>query len=115
MARWWSGPGTRDRFCFPRRRRCAPASPKSAGLPVSRTCSMGLLVRIIPCLDVDSGRVAKGTRFKDLRDAGNPVELAAFYDREGADEIGFYDITACHEGRNTATELARSATEEDFV
>jgi imidazole glycerol-phosphate synthase subunit HisF len=76
---------------------------------------MGLLVRIIPCLDVDSGRVVKGTRFKDLRDAGDPVELAAFYDREGADEIVFYDITASHEERNTATELARRAAEEVFV
>ncbi len=72
-------------------------------------------MRIIPCLDVDSGRVVKGTRFKDLRDAGDPVELAAFYDREGADEIVFYDITASHEGRNTATELARRAAEEVFV
>ena len=72
-------------------------------------------MRIIPCLDVDSGRVVKGTRFKDLRDAGNPVELAAFYDREGADEIVFYDITASHEGRNTAAELARRAADEVFV
>jgi imidazole glycerol-phosphate synthase subunit HisF len=76
---------------------------------------MGLLVRIIPCLDVDAGRVVKGTRFKNLRDAGDPVELAAFYDREGADEIVFYDITASHEQRDTATELARRAAEEVFV
>jgi imidazole glycerol-phosphate synthase subunit HisF len=76
---------------------------------------MGLLVRIIPCLDVDAGRVLKGTRFKDLRDAGDPVELAAFYDREGADEIVFYDITASHEGRETAVALARRAAEEVFV
>jgi imidazole glycerol-phosphate synthase subunit HisF len=76
---------------------------------------MGLLVRIIPCLDVDAGRVVKGTRFKDLRDAGDPVELAAFYDREGADEIVFYDITASHEGRETAVALARRAAEEVFV
>jgi cyclase len=76
---------------------------------------MGLLVRIIPCLDVDAGRVVKGTRFKDLRDAGDPVELAALYDREGADEIVFYDITASHEQRDTATELARRAAEEVFV
>jgi imidazole glycerol-phosphate synthase subunit HisF len=76
---------------------------------------MGLLVRIIPCLDVDAGRVVKGTRFKDLRDAGDPVELAAFYYREGADEIVFYDITASHEQRHTATELARRAAEEVFV
>ena len=76
---------------------------------------MGLLVRIIPCLDVDAGRVVKGTRFENLRDAGDPVELAALYDREGADEIVFYDITASHEGRHTATELARRAAEEVFV
>jgi cyclase len=76
---------------------------------------MGLLVRIIPCLDVDAGRVVKGTRFKNLRDAGDPVELAALYDREGADEIVFYDITASHEGRNTATQLARRTAEEVFV
>src|ERR671933_457258 len=76
---------------------------------------MGLKVRIVPCLDVDGGRVVKGTKFKDLRDAGDPVELAALYDREGADEIVFYDITASHERRETATELARRAAEEVFV
>jgi cyclase len=76
---------------------------------------MGLLVRIIPCLDVDAGRVVKGTRFTSLRDAGDPVELAAFYDREGADEIIFYDITASHEQRGTAATLARRAAEEVFV
>ena len=76
---------------------------------------MGLKVRIIPCLDVDAGRVVKGTKFKDLRDAGDPVELAALYDREGADEIVFYDITASHEDRNTATALARRAAEEVFI
>jgi cyclase len=76
---------------------------------------MSLLVRIIPCLDVDAGRVVKGTRFKDLQDAGDPVELAALYDREGADEIVFYDITASHERRDTAVALARRAAEEVFV
>jgi imidazole glycerol-phosphate synthase subunit HisF len=76
---------------------------------------MGLKVRIIPCLDVDAGRVVKGTKFKNLRDAGDPVELAALYDREGADEIIFYDITASHENRNTTRELARRAAEEVFV
>jgi imidazole glycerol-phosphate synthase subunit HisF len=76
---------------------------------------MGLLVRIIPCLDVDAGRVVKGTKFENLRDAGDPVELAALYDREGADEIVFYDITASHEQRNTATELARRTAEEVFI
>ena len=72
-------------------------------------------MRIIPCLDVDAGRVVKGTRFTNLRDAGDPVELAALYDSEGADEIVFYDITASHEQRHTATELARRAAEEVFV
>src|SRR5919199_1141848 len=76
---------------------------------------MGLKVRIIPCLDVDAGRVVKGTKFKNLRDAGDPVELAALYDREGADEIVFYDITASHENRDTAVALARRAAEEVFV
>src|ERR687889_2340421 len=76
---------------------------------------MGLKVRIIPCLDVNAGRVVKGTKFKNLRDAGDPVELAALYDREGADEIVFYDITASHENRDTARELARRAAEEVFV
>jgi len=76
---------------------------------------VGLKVRVIPCLDVDAGRVVKGTKFKNLRDAGDPVELAALYDREGADEIVFYDITASHEERNTAVELARAAAEEVFV
>ena len=76
---------------------------------------MGLKVRIIPCLDVDAGRVVKGTKFKSLRDAGDPVELATFYDKEGADEIVFYDITASHENRDTARELARRAAEEVFV
>lgn len=80
-----------------------------------RLREMALCVRIIPCLDVDAGRVVKGTRFENLRDAGDPVELAALYDREGADEIVFYDITASHERRGTAAELARRAAEEVFV
>lgn len=64
---------------------------------------------------MDAGRVVKGTNFKNLRDAGDPVELAALYDREGADEIVFYDITASHERRETASALARAAAEEVFV
>jgi cyclase len=71
--------------------------------------------RVIPCLDVDAGRVVKGTRFLDLRDAGDPVELAAFYDREGADEVVFLDITATHEKRDTIVALARRAADEVFV
>ena len=59
-----------------------------------------LAKRIIPCLDVKAGRVVKGTRFLDLRDAGDPVEISAFYDKEGADELVFLDITASHEERD---------------
>jgi cyclase len=71
--------------------------------------------RIIPCLDVDAGRVVKGTGFVDLQDAGDPVELAARYDREGADEIVFLDITATSGERGTVVELARRAADEVFV
>jgi cyclase len=73
------------------------------------------LKRVIPCLDVDRGRVVKGTRFLDLRDAGDPVELAAFYDRAGADELVFLDITATHERRDTIVELARRTADDVFV
>jgi cyclase len=59
------------------------------------------VIRVIPCLDVNQGRVVKGVNFVGLRDAGDPVELAARYDREGADELVFLDITASHEGRDT--------------
>ena len=71
--------------------------------------------RVIPCMDVDGGRVVKGTRFIDIRDAGDPVELAAFYDREGADELIFLDITATSDKRDTVVELARRAADEVFV
>jgi cyclase len=73
------------------------------------------LKRVIPCLDVDAGRVVKGTRFIDIRDAGDPVELAAFYDRGGADELIFLDITATHEKRETIVELARRTADDVFV
>jgi imidazole glycerol-phosphate synthase subunit HisF len=71
--------------------------------------------RVIPCLDVDAGRVVKGVEFVDIRDAGDPVELAAHYDREGADELVFLDITATHEKRDTIARLARSTADEVFV
>jgi imidazole glycerol-phosphate synthase subunit HisF len=71
--------------------------------------------RVIPCLDVDDGRVVKGIEFLDIRDAGDPVELAAHYDREGADELVFLDITATHERRETIAELARSTADDVFV
>ena len=71
--------------------------------------------RVIPCMDVDAGRVVKGTRFIDIRDAGDPVELAARYDAEGADELVFLDITATSDKRATVVELARRAADEVFV
>ena len=72
-------------------------------------------VRVIPCLDVDDGRVVKGVNFVGFRDAGDPVELAAAYDRQGADEIVFLDITATAHGRDTIIELARRTAEEVFI
>jgi cyclase len=71
--------------------------------------------RVIPCLDIDAGRVVKGTEFVNLRDAGDPVELAAYYDAEGADEVVFLDITATHERRDTVAELARRTADDVFV
>ncbi|HWH45805.1 MAG TPA: imidazole glycerol phosphate synthase subunit HisF [Thermoleophilaceae bacterium] len=74
-----------------------------------------LLRRVIPCLDVDKGRVVKGTNFVDIRDAGDPVELAERYEAEGADEIVFLDITASHERRDTIVELARRTADNVFI
>jgi cyclase len=71
--------------------------------------------RVIPCLDVDRGRVVKGVKFVDIKDAGDPVELAAHYDREGADELVFLDITATHERRDTMARLARKTADEVFI
>jgi cyclase len=73
------------------------------------------LKRVIPCLDVDAGRVVKGTNFVDLRDAGDPVELAARYDAEGADEVVFLDITATSGKRDTIVDLARRTADDVFV
>ncbi|HST56387.1 MAG TPA: imidazole glycerol phosphate synthase subunit HisF [Solirubrobacteraceae bacterium] len=74
-----------------------------------------ILKRVIACLDVDDGRVVKGVNFVDIRDAGDPVELAAHYDRAGADELVFLDITATHERRETIAQLARRTADEVFV
>jgi imidazole glycerol-phosphate synthase subunit HisF len=74
-----------------------------------------VLKRVIPCLDVDAGRVVKGTNFVGLRDAGDPVELAERYDAEGADELVFLDITASHEKRDTIVELARRTADNVFI
>ncbi|MCY4045205.1 MAG: imidazole glycerol phosphate synthase subunit HisF [Cellvibrionales bacterium] len=76
---------------------------------------MALAKRIIPCLDVDNGRVVKGVQFVDIKDAGNPVEVAKRYNEEGADEITFLDISATHEGRNTTIHMVEQIADEIFI
>ncbi|HEU0214684.1 MAG TPA: imidazole glycerol phosphate synthase subunit HisF [Jiangellaceae bacterium] len=76
---------------------------------------MSVAVRIIPCLDVDAGRVVKGVRFTDLRDAGDPVEMAAAYDAEGADELVFLDITASSDDRTTTYDVVSRTAEQVFI
>ncbi|HET7356253.1 MAG TPA: imidazole glycerol phosphate synthase subunit HisF [Nocardioidaceae bacterium] len=76
---------------------------------------MTLAVRVIPCLDVDAGRVVKGVNFRDLRDAGDPVELARKYDAEGADELTFLDISASHEQRATTLDVVTRTAEQVFI
>jgi cyclase len=77
--------------------------------------STGLAVRVIPCLDVDAGRVVKGVNFTDLRDAGDPVEMATVYDAEGADELTFLDITASSGARETTYDVVRRTAEQVFI
>lgn len=72
-------------------------------------------IRLIPCLDINQGRVVKGVNFVELRDAGDPIELAKFYDAEGADELVFLDITASHEGRAPVIDLAARVAEQVFI
>lgn len=74
-----------------------------------------LTKRIIPCLDVDMGRVVKGVNFVDLKDVGDPVSIAEFYNNEGADELVFLDITATHEGRDTMIDVVRRTAEKVFI
>ncbi|MDX6324797.1 MAG: imidazole glycerol-phosphate synthase subunit HisF [Nocardioidaceae bacterium] len=76
---------------------------------------MSLAVRVIPCLDVDAGRVVKGVNFRELRDAGDPVELAHLYDEEGADELTFLDISASYEGRATTLDIVARTAEQVFI
>ena len=76
---------------------------------------MSLAKRIIPCLDVDNGRVVKGVNFVDIRDAGDPVEIAGRYNEQGADEITFLDITASHEGRDTTVHTVERIAREVFI
>ena len=76
---------------------------------------MSLAKRIIPCLDVRDGRVVKGVQFVDIKDAGDPIEVAKRYDGEGADEITFLDITASHEGRDTTVQMVEKIAEQVFI
>jgi cyclase len=76
---------------------------------------MGLAKRIIPCLDVENGRVVKGVNFVDIRDAGDPVEIAQRYNEQGADEVTFLDITASHEGRDTTVHTVEKIASEVFI
>src|SRR5690606_10488159 len=91
------------------RQRLRSAQPFVVGGPMS------VAVRVIPCLDVDAGRVVKGVRFENLRDAGDPVELARRYGAEGADEITFLDVSASTEGRATTLDVVARTAEEIFV
>ena len=76
---------------------------------------MAVAIRVIPCLDVDNGRVVKGVNFTGLKDAGDPVELAARYDREGADELTFLDVSASVAGRGTMLDVVRRTAEQVFI
>lgn len=76
---------------------------------------MSLAVRVIPCLDVDAGRVVKGVNFENLRDAGDPVELACRYGQQGADELTFLDVTASSGNRETTYDVVRRTAEEVFI
>src|SRR5438874_1176474 len=85
------------------------------GRSTGRKSALMLANRVIPCLDVDRGRVVKGTNFLNLRDAGDPVEVAARYEQEGADELVFLDITASHEGRDIMLDVVRRTAEQVFM
>ena len=76
---------------------------------------MTLATRVIPCLDVDAGRVVKGVNFANLRDAGDPVELAERYDAEGADELTFLDVTASSSGRSTMIDVVKRTADQVFI
>src|SRR2546430_16853039 len=96
--------------------RCPSPSPRrSSRWGPDRCLGRVHYKRVIPCLDVDAGRVVKGIEFVDIRDAGDPVELAAHYDREGADELVFLDITATHVKRDTIASLARRTADDGFI
>src|SRR5204863_874297 len=111
-----SSTGGRPTTGAPARAR-GPRTSRAAGRrsPVNKVRPVVHYQRVIPCLDVDAGRVVKGTNFVDIRDAGDPVELAERYDATGADELVFLDITATHERRDTLVDLARRTADNVFV
>lgn len=92
-----------------------PIGSAAAARTEDRLTGMTVAVRVIPCLDVDAGRVVKGVNFLDLRDAGDPVELAAAYDRAGADELTFLDVTASSSDRGTMLDVVRRTAESVFI
>src|SRR5438094_10191721 len=92
-----------------------PGRPKDLSHRSAEQHIMALTKRIIPCLDVDRGRVVKGVNFLQLRDAGDPVEVARRYEEAGADELVFLDISASHEGREILLEVVRRVSEEIFM
>src|SRR5215475_8046010 len=100
---------------MPARSRSKKRSPRWRREPGGRGGVVTVAVRVIPCLDVDAGRVVKGVNFRDLRDAGDPVELAARYDAEGADELTFLDITASSGGRSTMYDVVRRTAGQVFI
>src|SRR5690606_30093076 len=89
--------------------------PPARARHARRLNGVGVAVRVIPCLDVDAGRVVKGVNFENLRDAGDPVELAARYDAEGADELTFLDVTASSGDRETTYDVVRRTAEQVFI
>src|SRR5690606_32323828 len=95
--------------------RAVGGGPGGLSEMTDNTADRKLAVRVIPCLDVDAGRVVKGVRFENLRDAGDPVELAAVYDAEGADELCFLDVTASSSGRSTMLDVVRRTAEQVFI
>src|SRR6476659_8592316 len=93
----------------------APTTTAVQSCPRVRRALVTLAVRVIPCLDVDAGRVVKGVNFVGLRDAGDPVELARRYDEQGADELTFLDITASSDARETTYEVVRRTADQVFI
>src|SRR5215475_7239279 len=111
-ANWASKERSSARPCT---RGVSPWSRHSRRCEHDRRPGMTLAVRVIPCLDVDAGRVVKGVNFRALRDAGDPVELAAAYDADGADELVFLDITASSDGRETMREVVARTADQVFI